>query len=95
MAHLAARELYGRSVRPHGAEWKALMANAGFEPRTHLPHPNGATKRRKRRAPYVYVHRCPVCQFSRTARRLMSRWRCAECVASGLEGLLTITRHHR
>ena len=96
MAHLAARELHGRNVRPHGPEWKALMTSAGFEPRTRLPSPNGAPRPgRRRRAPYVYVHRCPVCQLLRPARRLMSRWRCAACVASGLEGRLTITRHER
>jgi predicted SprT family Zn-dependent metalloprotease len=96
MAHLATRELHGRKARPHGPEWKALMQKAGFEPRTHLPAPNGAPRlRRRRRSPYVYLHRCPVCQIFRTARRLMSRWRCAACVTSGLEGRLTITRHRR
>jgi len=96
MAHLATRELHGRKARPHGPEWKALMQKAGFEPRTHLPAPNGAPRlRRRRRSPYVFVHRCPVCQLLRTARRLMSRWRCAACVTSGLEGHLTITRHRR
>ena len=63
------------------------MTSAGFEPRTRLPSPNGAPLlRRSRRAPYVYVHRCAVCQAFRAERRLMSRWRCAACVASGLEG---------
>ena len=96
MAHLAARELHGRNVRPHGPEWKALMTSAGYEPRTRLPSPNGALRpRRRRRARYVYLHRCPVCQRFRIARRLMSRWRCADCVTSGLEGGLTITRHAR
>jgi SprT protein len=96
MAHLATRELHGRNVRPHGPEWKALMTSAGFEPRTRLPSPNGAPRPgRRRRAPYVYLHRCPVCQLFRPARRLISRWRCAACVASGLEGRLTITRHER
>jgi len=96
MAHLAARELHGRNARPHGPEWKALMTSAGFEPRTRLPSPNGAPRPgRRRRAPTVYLHRCPVCQLFRAARRLMSRWRCAACVASGLEGRLSITRHER
>lgn len=31
-AHLAAYRLHGRSIRPHGREWKALMATAGYEP---------------------------------------------------------------
>ncbi len=94
MAHLAARELHGRNVRPHGPEWKALVTSAGYEARTRLPSPNGAPlPGRRRRGSTVYLHRCPVCQLLRTARRRMSRWRCAACVASGLEGRLTITRH--
>lgn len=36
-AHVAAFELHGRSCRPHGAEWKALMRAAGFEPRVRVP----------------------------------------------------------
>jgi SprT protein len=96
LAHLATRELHGRNIRPHGPEWKALMTSAGFEPRTRLPSPERALRLRRRRpAPYVYIHRCPVCQISRPARRLVSRWRCAACVASGLEGRLDITRYLR
>jgi SprT protein len=96
MAHLAVRELHGRSVRPHGAEWKALVVAAGFEPRTRLPSPSEVREpRRRHRSRYLYVHRCPVCQLSRAARRSMRRWRCAACVGSGLEGRLTITRYPR
>jgi SprT protein len=96
MAHLAVRKLHGRHVRPHGPEWRALLRSAGFEPRSRLPSPNGDPRpKRKRRAPYVYLHRCPVCQRYRIARRLMSRWRCSDCVTSGLEGRLTVTRHAR
>ena len=31
-AHLAAYQLHGKSIRPHGREWKALMLMAGYEP---------------------------------------------------------------
>ena len=31
-AHLAAYHLHGRSIRPHGREWKTLMVEAGHEP---------------------------------------------------------------
>jgi len=93
MAHLATRELYGPRARPHGPEWKALMVQAGFEPRTRLPSPNGSgPSPKRRRSRFLYVHRCPVCQISRAARRPVPRWRCAACVSSGLEGRLTITR---
>ena len=32
MAHLAARELYGDRIRPHGREWKRLMEAAVMSP---------------------------------------------------------------
>ena len=66
------------------------MAVAGFEPVTrHLP---SMARRPARDAPRVlFEHRCPVCQFSRTARRKVSAWRCAECSTAGLDGQLVIT----
>ena len=39
LAHVAARELHGTRIRPHGPEWKALMRDAGYEPKTRLPLP--------------------------------------------------------
>lgn len=38
----------------------------------------------------LYTHTCPVCHFSRTARRAMPSWRCPECTAAGLDGELRI-----
>ena len=37
-------------------------------------------------------HWCPVCQSSRKARRPVKAWRCAACVAAGLDGTLEIAR---
>jgi predicted SprT family Zn-dependent metalloprotease len=91
-AHLAARELHGSRCRPHGPEWVTLVRAAGFEPRPQIPWvtpspaPHRTTARRRR-----YNHRCPVCQFQRTASRPVWRWRCAACVAAGLSGRLEIT----
>jgi len=31
-AHVAAHELHGRSIRPHGPEWKTLIQMAGYPP---------------------------------------------------------------
>ena len=39
MAHLAAHELHGQRIRPHGTEWKTLIKAAGYEPKTRLPVP--------------------------------------------------------
>jgi SprT protein len=89
LAHIAARELHRGRIRPHGREWKALMRAAGFEPRTRLPAPPNAPNPSRTR--HLYVHRCPVCQRSRIARRSMRRWRCRACLDAGLDGVLTIT----
>ena len=43
------------------------------------------------RRPSRFLHRCPVCDFSRVAARPVRSWRCADCVAAGLGGNLVIT----
>ncbi len=93
LAHVVARELHGTRIRPHGPEWKSLMRDAGYEPKTKLPLPANALTRvpGKPRRRYLYIHRCPVCQLSRTAKRAVRRWRCAACLAEGLDGTLTIS----
>jgi len=91
-AHLAVFELQGESCRPHGREWGQFMTLAGFEPRRRLlldelgiSSPNGRHR-------YVYIHSCPICQAKRVARRPVRSWRCADCMALGLDGLLEINR---
>jgi predicted SprT family Zn-dependent metalloprotease len=96
LAHIAAFQLYGAVVRPHGDEWTTLVTMVGHRPTTavrastlgiqatNAPRATRPTRRR-------YVHRCPVCHSTRLAGRPVSAWRCAECVAAGLEGRLTIT----
>lgn len=92
-AHVAAQELYGGAIRPHGPEWKALMKAAGFAPRVRIPIGElGHLRRHVRPARGVWEHRCPVCQRRRLARRPVRRWRCAACTQAGLEGRLLITR---
>ncbi len=91
LAHIAAFQLHGSKVRPHGSEWGSLMRAAGFEPRvrTHLNRDVGEA------AQAFYEHRCPVCHTKRLARRPVKAWRCAECFAAGLEGKLIIERRIR
>ena len=95
LAHLAARARYGPDIRPHGAEWKQLMRDAGYEPKVRLAAPpslRAAARKRKRR---LYLHACLVCGLARTARRTMARWRCARCLDAGRSGTLRITRLDR
>ncbi len=101
-AHFAVRELHGLAAKPHGAEWRELSGTRRI--RAQGGHPCGAA--RSCRSPelgvrfsqkcagvrgYRYEHRCPVCQFTRMARRPVGRWRCAACVDAGLDGVLLIT----
>jgi predicted SprT family Zn-dependent metalloprotease len=89
-AHRVVWERYGRRARPHGAEWRALVRAAGFDPKATLVR-CGERHRRATDAP-MFRHVCLVCQFSKRAKRRMVRWRCPECRAVGLEGILRIER---
>lgn len=92
-AHAAVHFLHGRGARPHGREWRDLMAKAGFEPRVRIPFSELPESHRKRlsRSP-VWEHRCPVCQATRLARTRVTRWRCTSCRAAGRSGELVIER---
>ena len=100
-AHAATRD-GAEHQPPHGPEWRALMAQAGYPKakgarwrcykeaagsprRKHQPRPEDARST-------LYDHWCPVCQSSRAGRRPVKAWRCAACVAAGLDGRLEITR---
>jgi len=91
-AHVAAFRLHGPSIRPHGAEWAALVSAAGFEPMVREFGSCIARSANKRaHSPrFRYAHTCTVCQSIRWAQRPMARWRCTECTESGLPGDMTI-----
>jgi SprT protein len=88
-AHAVVSKLRGPKAKPHGPEWRELVRAAGFEPsataiRCGIP---------RQAAPQAaFRHTCPVCHFSKRAKRRMPRWRCPECRAAGLEGTLRIER---
>lgn len=93
-AHVAVFELHGPRCRPHGPEWSRLVTMAGFTPTSRLAIDAEPRKKDAPSSPASrYVHRCPVCQMVRYARRPVPAWRCADCVAAGLDGHLLITRH--
>ena len=92
VAHVAVFELHGTKCRPHGTEWQTLVRTAGFEPHVRCKHVGSqAAQQFVARVVPFFEHRCPVCQAVRHARRRMSRWRCAACVAVGLDGEMCIT----
>ena len=92
MCHEAAHHVvwrrYGTTVNPHGAEWAALMRSAGFKPRATFIKCGEFSRRQ--RMPVAFRHTCPVCHFSKRARRRMTLWRCPECSSIGLHGELNI-----
>jgi predicted SprT family Zn-dependent metalloprotease len=99
VAHVAAFRIHRRRIRPHGKEWADLVRRAGFTPNARFDPKDWpelrlpkAPRRRRRPAAVVFLHRCPVCQAARVARRPVRRWRCAACVDAGLSGELVITR---
>jgi predicted SprT family Zn-dependent metalloprotease len=92
-AHFVVLERHGRSARPHGAEWAALVKLAGFEPRASRVKCGQPKERHAAKQPVR--HTCPVCHFSKRAARRMPRWRCPECRALGLDGSLRIERLSR
>jgi predicted SprT family Zn-dependent metalloprotease len=93
-AHLVVFERHGRSGRPHGSEWKALMRSVGLAPRVRIQlAATDAARTVRAAAPRVFFeHRCPVCQLARLARRRMSQWRCRACVGAGRSGRLEVSR---
>lgn len=94
LAHIVAHVLIGRSEGPHGPTWRRLVSEAGYAPMVRLPETDGiqTSPHNQRHSPVRrFLHRCLVCDFSRFARRPMKEWRCADCVAAGLDGRLFIT----
>jgi predicted SprT family Zn-dependent metalloprotease len=87
-AHFVVCERCDQSVRPHGPEWGALVRAAGFNPRATVNRCGERGRRAWR--PIRFRHICSVCHFTRAAKRRMSRWRCPECSALGLDGNLRV-----
>lgn len=90
LAHIVAHDSVGRQEGPHGPTWKQLVRIGGFEPRVRLVYVDDAPRKVVLRSSR-FLHRCPVCDFSRVAARPIWAWRCADCVAAGLDGNLVIT----
>lgn len=91
-AHLAVHVLHGPKCRPHGPEWQALMRQAGFEPRATIVSACVVMRPKPARTTARYEHVCLVCHTRRIAKRPVPGWRCAACVAAGLDGKMTIQR---
>jgi len=89
LAHAAVHFKFASGKKPHSREWKNFVTQAGFAASTRM---EVASTARSRQLNLLYRHRCPVCQMQRLARRPVRAWRCAACLASGLDGILYIER---
>jgi len=105
-AHAALAAKGGASSHaPHGPEWLRLVALAGYPDATGAhwhchsragQSPQPKQQPRPRTPPSIaYDHGCPVCQSSRQAQRPVKAWRCAPCIAAGLDGRLEIMKRTR
>ena len=83
-----------RANPPHGEDWAALVRAAGYTPRVRAPRSWIEAASKSSRPPRSHkrsvVHVCPVCHARRTARRAVPAWRCAACVAVGLDGRMEV-----
>jgi SprT protein len=81
VAHLVARSLHGKSIRPHGLEWKAIMHFFGADTlRCHSYATENIPVRRLRRFPYACgcrQHQLTSIRHNRIQKGLT--YRCRQC----------------
>ena len=83
VAHYLVSELYGwRKVRPHGAEWKAIMCRLGAEPTVTCRYDlSGVPQRRQRRFNYsceCTTHALSAVRHNRVQRG-QGHYTCRQC----------------
>lgn len=91
-AHAANWELHGRAARPHGPEWRRLMALAGIPARLRIPLPEDLVRQQARRKRSGWEHSCKRCGVLRVAGRPVRQWRCKRCWDRGRPGKLSIRK---
>jgi SprT protein len=84
VAHMVARQLYGRGIQPHGAQWQQIMLEVYQLPANRC-HSYAVARREVQR--YLYVCQCPEQEFpfSRQRHTLVSKGRryfCRRCKAT-------------
>ena len=88
-AHIASWVLESEQKRAHNSKWAQLMTAAGFKAKATIPGLRCNAQGRAVRDE-VFEHYCPVCRFTRVARRPVTQWKCRTCVTAGLSGKLRI-----
>ena len=82
-AHIAAFLLHGLRAKPHGPEWRELVATAGYQPTTELKCRWVPQTTAKAPAPRHH-YRCPSCQADYFVRGRDSRLHCSACLRTGV-----------
>lgn len=80
LAHLIARQVYGRAIKPHGKEWQSVMRSLGVEPsRTHDYDVTNA----RTVTTYPYLCKCSTHAITKTRLRhaRAGKLRCNKCLA--------------
>ena len=92
-AHAAAYVLHGGKVRPHGAEWKQLVTDAGYTPVATMKVSRLSPELLAELQPKVrFRHTCAICGATRMAGRRVKTWRCQVCRRAGLKGRIQVFR---
>ena len=79
IAHLVAHAVHGPVIRPHGAEWRALMARLGAEPRVCHDYPVTPARRT---ASFAYRCQCRMHNLGGVRHRRAQTgqvYRCRRC----------------
>ena len=91
LAHIAAHQLYGCGISPHGPEWRTLVQSAGYTPSVALtcswvtPSPRNAPSTTSRER-----YQCPVCRTEYFSKRRGSRLVCTLCLGAGRTTPITL-----
>ncbi|MHB2018899.1 MAG: SprT-like domain-containing protein [Candidatus Xenobia bacterium] len=90
-AHVAVHHLFGPTAAPHGPEWRDLMTLALPDWRTRTTPSRPSPPRRRP----VYLHRCPLCHYSRRDRARTLRFACPVCLDQGRTSPLEVVAIYR
>ncbi len=84
VAHVAACQLHGPGVKPHGPEWQALVRAAGYHPSVAMkcrwvPQPPSVCYASRR-----LLYSCPVCHTDYFVGQRNSYLHCSSCFNAGV-----------
>ena len=83
LAHILCWQVYGHRVRPHGKEWRQVMAVLGLPPNRCHTYDTARSTTRKKLATFPYACRCRTREMTIIRHRRMLKspgyYRCLQC----------------